>query len=157
MFPFRPNQFNQRMLYPPQQMHVPPPFPYQNPQQQTAGIGSQLLSKINAGNINLESILNNIQKVLGVAERVTPMIEQYGPLIKSAPALLELLKDSNEDSSEAGGESNEQTDGSTEPAKLGDGERHEDEHSRNDDESENPPIRKKQPRKPKESVPKLYI
>lgn len=47
---------------------------------------------------NLTSVMTNVQKVLGVAERVTPMVQQYGPMVRNVPAMFKIykaLKDDN--------------------------------------------------------------
>lgn len=148
MFHFLPNQMQNQIPYPPHQMHFPQ-YPYQIPTQQTAtkGIGSKLLGKMSSGQFNLESLLTNIQKALGMAEQITPMIQQYGPLIKSAPALLQLLKESPEGDDDTDYDDGE--DGNLEEIDL---------DKNTDSETEtNSKQKKRKPVTPKESVPKLYI
>lgn len=146
MFHFSPYKGYER----PQYFHhyMPPPYPNPNthytPQQSSQGLGAKLLQKASSGNLNIESILNNIQKVLGMAEQITPMIQQYGPLIKSAPALIELLKESPDDDENEETQSNNQFE----------------ESQQTNPNSSNSPREKEKPKKKvtvKQSVPKLYI
>lgn len=133
MFFFRPNRYYNQQYWPPHPMHYPP-FHKPNPYSMPPPPHQQGFLK----SLNLASILNKIQKFLGIAEQVTPLIEQYGPLIKSAPALLQLLKDTSEDEDDDDGI----------------------EHEANEDDDEPIKQRKKKKRRSetiKESVPKLYI
>ncbi|MGZ0086415.1 VrrA/YqfQ family protein [Caldibacillus thermoamylovorans] len=52
----------------------------------------------------LIGMLNNVQKMLGIAQNVMPMVQQYGPLIRNLPAMIRIfreLKPADEDESEA--------------------------------------------------------
>lgn len=156
MFHFLPNQMQNQVPFPPYQMHFPQ-YPYQIPTQQSAtkGIGSKLLGKMSSGNFNLESFLTNIQKALGMAEQITPMIQQYGPLIKSAPALLQLLKDdSDDDDLDYDTDDEEDSDNNEENDEKNDSQANK--KTENDSENKSKK-RKRKPVTPKQSVPKLYI
>lgn len=138
MFFFRPNRYYNQQNWPPHPMHYPPFHqydPYSMPPPNQQGFFK---------NLNIESILNKIQKILGIAEQVTPLIEQYGPLIKSAPALLQLLKETSEDEDDVNESDSDQSSG--------------EEANEDDDESSGPQKKKKRRSDTiKESVPKLYI
>ncbi len=147
MFHFSPYKGYQQPQY--FHQYMPPPYPNPNthytPQQSSQGLGAKLLQKASSGNLNIESILNNIQKVLGMAEQITPMIQQYGPLIKSAPALIQMLKESSDDDETEGIQNNSEV-----------------EEIQQETISTNPnnPTEKEKPKKKvtvKQSVPKLYI
>ncbi|MBY6035461.1 YqfQ family protein [Fictibacillus nanhaiensis] len=45
------------------------------------------------GGTNVFTMLNNVQKVLKVAETMGPMIKQYGPAMKNLPSIMTALKD----------------------------------------------------------------
>lgn len=54
---------------------------------------ANILSKFTAGGI--PEMLNNVQKVMGMAQQFGPMIQQYGPLVKNIPAMLKIMKELN--------------------------------------------------------------
>lgn len=43
-------------------------------------------------NINLGTILQNTQRVMGITQQVMPMVQQYGPLIRNAPAIWRIMR-----------------------------------------------------------------
>jgi hypothetical protein len=45
------------------------------------------------GGTNVFTMLNNVQKVLKVAETMGPMIKQYGPAMRNLPSIMTALKD----------------------------------------------------------------
>ncbi|WP_263706030.1 YqfQ family protein [Shouchella tritolerans] len=51
-------------------------------------------SRLFGSGMNLTTILNHTQRVLGITQQVAPMIQQYGPLIKNAPTLWRILRSS---------------------------------------------------------------
>ncbi len=69
------------------------------------GMGPQMAGAMNplmgatasssSGGTSLLGIINNIQRVLGIAQNVGPMIQQYGPLIRSAPALYRMFRNNS--------------------------------------------------------------
>src|SRR5699024_6946422 len=91
----RPNPY---MYYHTPQWPVNPSSP---PQQGAGGILTRILGQTNSGTLNIEGMLGKVQKALNMAEQFTPLIQQYGPLIRNAPALLKLLKETaNEENTE---------------------------------------------------------
>ncbi|MFG6494147.1 VrrA/YqfQ family protein [Fictibacillus sp. UD] len=46
-----------------------------------------------AGGTSVFTMLNNVQKVLKVAETMGPMIKQYGPAMRNLPSIMTALKD----------------------------------------------------------------
>ncbi|WPZ17418.1 VrrA/YqfQ family protein [Geobacillus subterraneus] len=38
-------------------------------------------------------MLNNVQKMLGIAQNVMPMVQQYGPLIRNLPAMIRIFRE----------------------------------------------------------------
>ncbi|MED4876273.1 VrrA/YqfQ family protein, partial [Anoxybacillus geothermalis] len=41
----------------------------------------------------LIGMLNNVQKMLGIAQNVVPMVQQYGPLIRNLPAMIRIFRE----------------------------------------------------------------
>ncbi|WP_025948920.1 VrrA/YqfQ family protein [Geobacillus thermocatenulatus] len=41
----------------------------------------------------LVGMLNNVQKMLGIAQNVMPMVQQYGPLIRNLPAMIRIFRE----------------------------------------------------------------
>lgn len=59
---------------------------------------SGLMGNFTSGGI--PEMLNNLQRVMGMAQQFGPMIQQYGPFIKNMPAMLKIMKElNNSDSS----------------------------------------------------------
>ncbi|OIJ16127.1 hypothetical protein BKP35_03890 [Anaerobacillus arseniciselenatis] len=80
------------------------------PLQQGAAIGGQsggLLGKLlggaqagagGGGLTNIVGMLQNAQKAIGIFQQVSPLVQQYGPLVKSLPALINIMRSNgNED------------------------------------------------------------
>lgn len=51
---------------------------------------SGLLGNFTSGGI--PEMLNNVQKVMGLAQQFGPMIQQYGPFIKNMPAMFKMMR-----------------------------------------------------------------
>ena len=156
--------FNQMPMGPPRPGTY---FPSQQPVQQPSGApgflskllgqaGSGYIGQTGGGSVNIESLLNNIQKTLKMAEQITPMIQQYGPLIKNAPAMLKLLREfnSNDDDSEHD-DKGESSETSKKKAKRKTAKKEETKNK--DSENKNDRPKKKKKEVVKESKPKLYI
>jgi outer membrane biosynthesis protein TonB len=60
---------------------------------------------ITGGN-NIFTMLNNVQKVLKVAETMGPMIKQYGPAMRNLPSIMTALKDFQNGGSKSKAETN---------------------------------------------------
>lgn len=93
--------------YPTQPQHPMQPFQV-NPQMQNmnslhgmprhAGSVDRFLGTIGSGGsitggTSIFTMLNNVQKVLKVAETMGPMIKQYGPAMRNLPSIMTALKD----------------------------------------------------------------
>lgn len=44
------------------------------------------------GGLNLTTILNHTQRVMGITQQVAPMVQQYGPFVKNVPTLWKLMR-----------------------------------------------------------------
>lgn len=68
---------------------------------------SSLMNNFSSGGI--PGMLNNIQRVMGLAQQVGPMIQQYGPLVKNMPAMFKIMRalNSTDTETETDSESNE--------------------------------------------------
>jgi outer membrane biosynthesis protein TonB len=60
----------------------------------------------NTGGNNIFTMLNNVQKVLKVAETMGPMIKQYGPAMRNLPSIMTALKDFQNGGSNSKAETN---------------------------------------------------
>jgi hypothetical protein len=89
--------------YPSQPQHPMQPFQVSQPisgfpgmQRQTGSV-DRFLGSVGGGGIsggtNVFTMLNNVQKVLKVAETMGPMIKQYGPAMRNLPSIMNALKD----------------------------------------------------------------
>lgn len=58
---------------------------------------TSLLSKLNPANGNLSQALDHIHQLIKMGQSISPKIKEYAPLIKSIPAMLELMKEFDED------------------------------------------------------------
>ena len=56
-----------------------------------AASGGSFLSSINLG-----SVLQNTQRIMGITQQVMPMVQQYGPLIRNAPAIWRIMRSQSE-------------------------------------------------------------
>ncbi|MCA1031770.1 YqfQ family protein [Bacillus timonensis] len=124
---------------------------HQNLQGMSGGLPQGLQGITNPA--NLSSMMGNIQKVLGVAERVMPMVQQYGPLIKNAPAMLKIysqLKNSNDEDDDNDNEIEEVEDNSKTKHKV----KSEKRQQKESDSTTNSSKRKSEDGS---SKPKLYI
>lgn len=65
---------------------------------------SNLMNNFSSGGI--PGMLNNIQRVMGLAQQFGPMIQQYGPLVKNMPAMFKLMRALNNTDTDADSESN---------------------------------------------------
>lgn len=80
------------------------------PLQQGAAIGGQsggLLGKLlggaqagGGGLTNIVGMLQNAQKAIGIFQQVSPLVQQYGPLVKSLPALINIMRSSGNEEDE---------------------------------------------------------
>jgi hypothetical protein len=79
---------------------------------QAGGIIGNLLGGGQSGGTNILGMLNNVQKVLNMAQQVIPVVQQfqqYGHLIKNIPAMIKMMKALNdvEENTEDTGEEQE--------------------------------------------------
>ncbi len=83
------------------------------PAGRTLGFLSRFLSpNPGAGSgLNLIGMVENVQKVMKMADTVKPLVQQYGPMVKNLPSMLQLLKEYQNYSSES---DSEEEDSSTE-------------------------------------------
>jgi YqfQ-like protein len=110
--------------YPTQPQHPMQPFQV-NPHMQNmngmhgmprhAGSVDRFLGTIGSGgNItggtSIFTMLNNVQKVLKVAETMGPMIKQYGPAMRNLPSIMSALKDFQSGGSETKAENSAEAD-----------------------------------------------
>jgi hypothetical protein len=86
--------------YPPQPQHPMQPFQvnrHMGGAQLQASSVDRFLGAMGSGGFsggtNVFTMLNNVQKVLKVAETMGPMIKQYGPAMKNLPSIMSALKD----------------------------------------------------------------
>jgi outer membrane biosynthesis protein TonB len=82
MQPFQVNPYLQNMNGMPRQMGSVDRF------LGTIGSGGSI-----SGGTSVFTMLNNVQKVLKVAETMGPMIKQYGPAMRNLPSIMTALKD----------------------------------------------------------------
>ncbi|MGM7702023.1 VrrA/YqfQ family protein [Pseudalkalibacillus sp. Hm43] len=61
--------------------------------------------------LNLIGMVENVQKVMKMADTVKPLVQQYGPMVKNLPSMLQLLKEYQNYSSDS---DSEEEDSSTE-------------------------------------------
>ncbi|MCT8139701.1 hypothetical protein H1D32_19485 [Anaerobacillus sp. CMMVII] len=69
---------------------------------QSGGLLSKLFGGAQAGGGGLNNILGmiqNAQKAIGVVQQVSPMVQQYAPFVKSLPALISMMRNSNSEDS----------------------------------------------------------
>lgn len=71
------------------------------------GVGGQLMGGGGSGGAGLSGLmgnltsggipemLNNVQRVMGLAQQFGPMIQQYGPFIKNMPAMFKIMRELN--------------------------------------------------------------
>jgi hypothetical protein len=60
------------------------------------GPGSGILGFLNpakGGGTGILGTIQNVEKVIKMAQTVKPMIDQYGPMIKNLPSMLDLIKE----------------------------------------------------------------
>ncbi|MCF6408509.1 YqfQ family protein [Pseudalkalibacillus salsuginis] len=69
------------------------PFRGGFPAARSAGFLTRFLSPNPSGGLNLVGMVENVQKVMKMADTVRPLIQQYGPMVKNIPSMLELLKE----------------------------------------------------------------
>lgn len=79
-------------------MHNMQGMPGMNPMPRQMGSVDRFLGTIGSGGsvtggTNVFTMLNNVQKVLKVAETMGPMIKQYGPAMRNLPSIMTALKD----------------------------------------------------------------
>lgn len=55
--------------------------------------GSNLFGMMNPGGQGFLGTMQNIEKMIQLAQTVKPMIDQYGPMVKNIPSMLDLLKE----------------------------------------------------------------
>ncbi|MCF6137945.1 YqfQ family protein [Pseudalkalibacillus berkeleyi] len=91
------------------------PFRGGFPAARSAGFLSRFLSPNPGagGGLNLIGMVENVQKVMKMADTVRPMIQQYGPMIKNFPSMLQLLKEYQNYSSDSS--SDEESETETQP------------------------------------------
>lgn len=148
MHGFYPRPMHRMHPYMPYSRPQWPVNPSPPPQHGATGFLKQLLGQSNAGAISLEGVLDKVQRTLNLAEQITPMIQQYGPLIRNAPALIQLLKETAAEGNQE--EEETDTEEKTDNPKA--------EGASNKKASSNEQNRRqRQTQVPKESVPKLYI
>lgn len=70
---------------------------------------SSLMGNLTSGGI--PEMLNNVQRVMGLAQQFGPMIQQYGPFIKNMPAMFKIMRELNnsDDSTETENETMTET------------------------------------------------
>lgn len=110
--------------YPTQPQHPMQPFQV-NPHMQNmngmhgmprhAGSVDRFLGTIGSGGsitggTSIFTMLNNVQKVLKVAETMGPMIKQYGPAMRNLPSIMTALKDFQSGGSETKAENSAEAD-----------------------------------------------
>ncbi|RZT22329.1 YqfQ-like protein [Fictibacillus sp. BK138] len=110
--------------YPTQPQHPMQPFQV-NPHMQNmngmhgmprhAGSVDRFLGTIGSGGsitggTSIFTMLNNVQKVLKVAETMGPMIKQYGPAMRNLPSIMTALKDFQNGGSETKAENSPEAD-----------------------------------------------
>lgn len=110
--------------YPTQPQHPMQPFQV-NPHMQNmngihgmprhAGSVDRFLGTIGSGGsitggTSIFTMLNNVQKVLKVAETMGPMIKQYGPAMRNLPSIMSAFKDFQSGSSETKAENSAEAD-----------------------------------------------
>ncbi|MFD1358218.1 VrrA/YqfQ family protein [Fictibacillus halophilus] len=110
--------------YPTQPQHPMQPFQV-NPHMQNmngmhemprhAGSVDRFLGTIGSGGsitggTSIFTMLNNVQKVLKVAETMGPMIKQYGPAMRNLPSIMSALKDFQSGGSETKAENSAEAD-----------------------------------------------
>lgn len=71
------------------------PFRGGFPAARSAGFLSRFLSPNPGagGGLNLIGMVENVQKVMKMADTVKPLVQQYGPMVKNLPSMLQLLKE----------------------------------------------------------------
>ncbi|GAF11993.1 hypothetical protein JCM19046_2552 [Bacillus sp. JCM 19046] len=47
---------------------------------------------LSGGGLNLTTILNHTQRVMGITQQVAPMVQQYGPFVKNVPTLWKMMR-----------------------------------------------------------------
>lgn len=68
---------------------------------QSGGFLAKLLGGAKAGGgglTNIMGMLQNAQKAVGVFQQFAPLVQQYGPLVKSLPALISIMRNSDDSS-----------------------------------------------------------
>ncbi|KZE68402.1 hypothetical protein AWM68_16120 [Fictibacillus phosphorivorans] len=88
MQPFQVNPYMQNMHGMPGMNHMPRQMGSVDRFLGTIGNGGSV-----TGGTNVFTMLNNVQKVLKVAETMGPMIKQYGPAMRNLPSIMTALKD----------------------------------------------------------------
>ncbi|MBB6284834.1 VrrA/YqfQ family protein [Geobacillus subterraneus] len=66
------------------------PSPWGLPLLQNAAANTATAANTSGGFIGM---LNNVQKMLGIAQNVMPMVQQYGPLIRNLPAMIRIFRE----------------------------------------------------------------
>jgi len=64
--------------------------PWGWPLLQTTAANTATAANTSGGFIGM---LNNVQKMLGIAQNVMPMVQQYGPLIRNLPAMIRIFRE----------------------------------------------------------------
>ncbi|WP_257346003.1 YqfQ family protein [Pseudalkalibacillus decolorationis] len=57
------------------------------------GLLARLFTPSSGGSVNLLGMVENVQKVMKMADTVKPLVQQYGPMVKNLPSMLQLLKE----------------------------------------------------------------
>ncbi|MGP3559780.1 MULTISPECIES: VrrA/YqfQ family protein [Geobacillus] len=66
------------------------PSPWGLPLLQNTAANATTAANTSGGFIGM---LNNVQKMLGIAQNVMPMVQQYGPLIRNLPAMIRIFRE----------------------------------------------------------------
>ncbi len=88
MQPFQVNPYIHNMQGMPGMNHMPRQIGSVDRFLGTIGSGGSV-----TGGTNVFTMLNNVQKVLKVAETMGPMIKQYGPAMRNLPSIMTALKE----------------------------------------------------------------
>ncbi|MFC0188158.1 VrrA/YqfQ family protein [Fictibacillus aquaticus] len=94
--PYPPSRSPFSSFQPPHGMHAPFRTPIPGMQTHHDPL-NRMFGAIGTGGIpartSVFSMLDNVQKVLKVAETMGPMVKQYGPMMRNLPSLMTMLKD----------------------------------------------------------------